>query len=152
MSSRGSAAIELQSRKRKARGEAAPESALVFPCKHRAKEKTMTVYALDQETQLLAQKLGIPPFTPHDLRRTCCSKLGEMLVPGHLIDRITNHEPTGITDRVYNKYDYLKEKREALHAWGARLLRSASGLELVKPGGVGDLVLPRRQSTAHSMI
>jgi integrase len=127
------AAIELQSRKRKSRGEAAPESAFVFPCRHRTKEKTMTVYALDQEAQLLAQKLGIPPFTPHDLRRTCCSKLGEMLVPGHLIDRITNHKPSGITDRVYNKYDYLKEKREALHAWGVRLLRIVSGLELVKP-------------------
>jgi hypothetical protein len=55
-----------------------------------------------------------------------------MLVPGHLIDRITNHKPTGITDRVYNKYDYLKEKQEALNAWGARLSRIVSGLELVR--------------------
>lgn len=42
-----------------------------------------------------------------------------MLIPGHLIDRITNHKPVGITDPVYNKYDYLKEKQEALNAWGA---------------------------------
>jgi integrase len=70
--------------------------------------------------------------TPHDLRRTCSTKLGEIPVPGHLIDRITNHKPSGITDRVYNKYDYLKEKREALSAFGARLVRIVSDLEIVK--------------------
>jgi hypothetical protein len=55
-----------------------------------------------------------------------------MLVPGHLIDRITNHRPTGITYRVYNKYDYLREKQEASNAWGIRLTRLVSGFELVK--------------------
>ena len=44
-----------------------------------------------------------------------------MLIPGHLIDRITNHKPSGVTDHVYNKYHYLKEKREALRSWAARL-------------------------------
>ena len=55
-----------------------------------------------------------------------------MLVRGHLIDRITNHKPAGITDRVYNKYDYLKERQAALNGWGARLSRLVSGLELAK--------------------
>jgi integrase len=76
--------------------------------------------------------LDIPGFTPHDLRRTFSTKLGEMLVPGHLIDRITNHKPTGITDRVYNKYDYFREKQDALNAWGSRLSRIVNDLELVK--------------------
>ena len=93
----------------------------------------MTIYAIDQEAQNISRELGIPGFTPHDLRRTCSTKLGEMLVPGHLIDRIMNHKPAGITDRVYNKYDYLKEKREALNALGARLMRIVSDLEIVKP-------------------
>lgn len=124
-------ALESQREKREARGEAAVASRFVFPCRHLAKAKPMTVYAIDQETQRISQRLGIPGFTPHDLRRTCTTKLGEMLVPGHLIDRITNHKPTGITDRVYNKYDYLKEKREALESWGARVAKIVSGLELV---------------------
>jgi integrase len=104
----------------------------VFPCRRLATDKPMTVYAMDQAAQITSQKLGIPGFTPHDLRRTCSTKLGEMLIPGHLIDRITNHKPVGITDRVYNKYDYLKEKQEALNAWGNRLARLVSGFELVK--------------------
>jgi integrase len=125
-------ALESQRQKREKSGETSAPSAFVFPCRHLAKDKPMTVYAIDQEAQRISEKLGIPGFAPHDLRRTCSTKLGEMLVPGHLIDRITNHKPTGITDRVYNKYDYLKEKREALNAWGARLSRIVSGLELVK--------------------
>jgi integrase len=125
-------ALESQKQKREKRGKNVARSAFVFPCRHLATDKPMTVYAIDQEAQIIAQKLGISGFTPHDLRRTCSTKLGEMLVPGHLIDRITNHKPTGITDRVYNKYDYLREKQEALNAWGIRLTRLVSGFELVK--------------------
>jgi len=125
-------ALESKWQKREARSEATAQSAFVFPCRHLAKDKPMTVYAIDQEAQRISNALSIPRFTPHDLRRTCSTKLGEMLVPGHLIDRITNHKPTGITDRVYNRYDYLKEKQEALNAWGARLSRIVSSLELVR--------------------
>ncbi len=124
--------LESQKQKREARGEAAPESGFVFPCRHRLKKRPMSVYALDKEVRGIWRKLGIPGFTPHDLRRTCSTKLGEMLVPSNLIDRIINHKPYGITDRVYNKYEYLKEKREALDAWGATVARIVSGLELVE--------------------
>ncbi len=131
-------ALESQMKKREKRGQKVPQSAFVFPCRHLTKDKAMTVFAIDQEAQNISAKLEIPGFTPHDLRRTCSTKLGEMLIPGHLIDRITNHKPTGITDRVYNKYDYLKEKQEALNAWGARLSRIVSELELVQTeNGVG---------------
>jgi len=33
---------------------------------------------------------------------------------------------------VYNQYDYLKEKREALDAWGKRVAQIVSGLKLVE--------------------
>jgi len=124
-------ALDSQARKRQARGQAAAPADFLFPCRHKTKHKAMTVYALDQEAQNTAQKLSIPAFTPHDLRRTCSTKLGEMQIPGHLIDRIMNHKLTGITDRVYNRYEYLKEKQEALKAWGARLSRIASDLMVV---------------------
>jgi integrase len=126
--------LESQKQKREKKGTKADSSSFVFPYRCLATDKPMTVYAIDQEAQTISQKPGIPGFTPHDLRRTCSTKLGEMLVPGHLIDRITNHKPTGITDRVYNKYDYLKEKQEALSAWGIRLSRMVSSLELAKAG------------------
>jgi integrase len=127
-------ALDSQRKKREKRKQEGKLSAFVFPCRRLATDRPMTVYAIDQETQIISQELGIPGFSPHDLRRTCSTKLGEMLIPGHLIDRIMNHKPAGITDRVYNKYDYLKEKQEALNAWGIRLARLVSGLELVNEG------------------
>jgi hypothetical protein len=42
-----------------------------------------------------------------------------------------------ITSMIYNKYQYLKEKREALDAWGARLVRIVSNLELVESQDTG---------------
>lgn len=42
-----------------------------------------------------------------------------------------NHVEADIT-KVYDRYICDKEKQEALNAWGARLSRIVSGLELVK--------------------
>jgi integrase len=73
----------------------------------------------------------IEPFSAHDLRRTCATKLGQMQVPGHVIARILNHKQTDVTSAVYNQCQYLKEKRQALDDLGAWVARLASGLELI---------------------
>ena len=56
----------------------------------------------------------------------------QMQVPGHVIARILNHKQTDVTSAVYNKYQYLKEKREALDLWGAKVARIVSGLKSVR--------------------
>ena len=48
-----------------------------------------------------------------------------------MIARILNHKQTDVTSAVYNKYQYLKEKREALDLWGAKVARIVSGLKSV---------------------
>jgi hypothetical protein len=58
--------------------------------------------------------------------------LGALQVPGHIIARILNCKQADVTSAVYNQYSYLKEKREALDLWGAKLSRIVSDLELVK--------------------
>lgn len=45
--------LESQRQKREARGETAAPSAFVFPCRHLAKDKPMTVYAIDQEALIV---------------------------------------------------------------------------------------------------
>ena len=53
-------------------------------------------------------------------------------IPPQLISRkILNHVESGVT-KVYDRHSYDKEKQEALNAWGMRLSRIVSGLELVK--------------------
>jgi hypothetical protein len=47
-----------------------------------------------------------------------------------VVGKILNHIETGVTS-VYDRHSYDKEKQEALNAWGARLFRIVSDLELV---------------------
>lgn len=59
------------------------------------------------------KKLEMPHFTVHDLRRTFRTMLGQLGVPGHVAERCMNHRLPAM-ERVYNTYDYLDERREAL--------------------------------------
>jgi len=59
-------------------------------------------------------------WTIHDIRRTVRSKLAELGVPREIAAKVLNHE-TGKIDRIYNRHEYLNEKREALAKWEKRL-------------------------------
>lgn len=64
---------------------------------------------------------GVTAWTIHDLRRTVRSKLAELRIPREVARKILNHED-GKVDRIYNRHEYLAEKREALTRWGDHLL------------------------------
>lgn len=68
---------------------------------------------------------GIEPFTLHDLRRTVRSKLAELGIPREIARKVLNHED-GKIDRIYNRHEYLAEKREALQRWAKHLMDLAS--------------------------
>ena len=59
----------------------------------------------------------------HDLRRTVTTHLARMNFPPHVVDKILNHVTgaLGGVAAVYNRHDYLPERRQALDAWANRL-------------------------------
>ncbi len=57
--------------------------------------------------------LSVDHFTIHDLRRTCRSLLAGAGVPSHIAERCLNHKVRGV-EGIYDRYDYLVERREAL--------------------------------------
>lgn len=59
------------------------------------------------------EKMPVEHFTVHDLRRTCRSLLAEAGVAGHVAERCLNHKLKGV-EGIYDRYDYLDERREAL--------------------------------------
>jgi integrase len=59
-------------------------------------------------------------FSPHDLRRTAATRMTELGFTRFMVDRILNHVEPGV-GRVYDRYEYLREKRQALEAWAMRL-------------------------------
>jgi integrase len=76
-------------------------------------------------------ELPVSDWTAHDLRRTACTHMAMLGVSPLVIGAVVNHRSqtrSGVTNSTYIKYDYAREKREALELWGERL--SA----IVKPG------------------
>lgn len=76
-------------------------------------------------------RLKIPHFTPHDLRRTAATRWAEMGISGDLIDRLQNHitkQKQGV-GHIYNRYSYDKEKQQALEAWERKLNCIITGKE-----------------------
>jgi integrase len=70
-------------------------------------------------------------WTCHDLRRTATTGMtkmhdGKPRVTRFLTDRVTNHSDSGV-GAIYDRYDYLDEKRDALTRWDARLAVIVSG-------------------------
>ena len=76
--------------------------------------------------------IGLADFRVHDLRRTAATRMGEMGIVPHTISLVLNHvsvSKSTITSKVYLRYTYDREKREALNAWGARLESIVTGTD-----------------------
>ena len=69
---------------------------------------------------------GIKGWVFHDLRRTTATKLAGLGIPPHVTEKIINHrgaETTGPVGKIYQRYNYLDERRAALELWAATLTR-----------------------------
>lgn len=67
-----------------------------------------------------ADEIELAPWVIHDLRRTGATRLAAMGHPIHVVERVLNHiagATTGGLIAVYQKHDYLAERRAALEAW-----------------------------------
>jgi integrase len=72
-------------------------------------------------------------WTIHDLRRTVATGMGKLGVSRFTLARILNHADSSVTG-IYDRHEYLGEKRRALETWGQYLGN------LVKPPGGGNVV------------
>jgi len=102
----------------------------VFPG---AAGEALTGYAVSQ-----AMKRALPRMeleggraTPHDLRRTLVTVMNEQLdIEPHHVEAVVNHVSgtarAGVAG-VYNRAQYLRQKRAALDAWSAWLLDVVEG-------------------------
>lgn len=61
-------------------------------------------------------------FTPRDIRRTFKTLAGDMGISAEMRDRIQNHKRPGVSAKHYDRYDYLREKREIIEQWEKKLL------------------------------
>jgi integrase len=75
-------------------------------------------------------------FVLHDLRRCVASSMAELGVGHHVVDRVLNHSGGAISGvaRVYNRYEYLSERKNALELWGRHIKGLVDLFTASKPG------------------
>jgi integrase len=114
--------------------EAAGDATVLFPSGNGSVAPATvagTIWRVNKPTKgRTLGRFGIESWTAHDLRRTVISQMAILGVPPIVLGHVANHQSTtrgGITLRVYNQYDYGKEKREALDLWAERLAAIVDG-------------------------
>jgi integrase len=87
------------------------------------------VFALDGKRPMAVHQLiervrcdaGLLDVRLHDLRRTLRTGLAELGVTFEVAERVLNHAVPGL-QAVYNRHNYLAEKRTALAMWATHVL------------------------------
>ena len=64
---------------------------------------------------------GVCHWRIHDMRRTMRSGLAEIGVSREVARKLFNHH-VGKIDRIYNRYEFMAEKKESLEKWESHLL------------------------------
>ena len=93
---------------------------------------TKSFQGFSQAKRELDELSGVKDWRLHDLRRTCVSGMARLGIPPHVADKILNHQSGTISGvaAVYQRHDFLAERREALERWGAHvanIVMEASG-------------------------
>jgi integrase len=91
-------------------------------------EATSVNAAIDRMCKSLGDKCR--RFTPHDLRSTARSHLAVLGVDVLIAERCLNHSLGGLV-AVYDKHDYMAERRKALTLWSDKIRAIENRLHLV---------------------
>lgn len=107
------------------------ETQYLFPtrCWRQKGSVPMTVRAVSQGIRDKRDHFGLPPFTPHDLRRTGASLMTAVRVPRLHVEKVLNHTIDDVAE-IYDRHDYGEEKRKALERLAEaleRILRRRNG-------------------------
>jgi integrase len=140
-------AIEIIKDALEAAGEGArfvfPNEAVDGPLDAKAVTKTILRASIADEGRPNG-RLGLAPWTPHDLRRTATTGMAQLGVAPIVLGHVINHRSVtkaGVTLSVYSQYDYAKEKRAALELWADRVAG-------IVGAGAGKVLTLKPRSTA----
>ena len=64
---------------------------------------------------------GVTAWRLHDLRRSARTGLAELGIPEIIAEKILGHAERNVLAKIYNRYEYADEKRDAMERWATRL-------------------------------
>ncbi|MCF6442853.1 site-specific integrase [Pseudoalteromonas luteoviolacea] len=75
------------------------------------------ISTLRMATLRWCDKHNIPRFAPRDIRRTCKTLMGKAGISKENRDYLQQHNQSDVSSLHYDRYDYMREKREAMAKW-----------------------------------
>ena len=100
------------------------QSEFVFPSRYNKAKGAKTGHSTNTKNARakIKKESGITEWTSHDLRRTARTIMSRLKIKHHVRERVLNHSQGGIVG-VYDQFDYLQEKRDALDKLGREIYR-----------------------------
>ncbi|MCA7012480.1 site-specific integrase [Dickeya dadantii] len=96
-----------------------PDAKFIFPAE--TEEGHLLSAEFSKQLRRFCSKAEFLAFTPRDIRRTFKTLAGDMGISSELRDIVQNHKRPGVSRKHYDRYDYLKEKREVILLWEEKL-------------------------------
>ena len=78
--------------------------------------------------------IGIPKFNVHDFRSTLATRLSKEGIAPHVVELILAHQLGGVAG-IYNKHEYLSERKVALNLWSEKVKQITSNSNVVAING-----------------
>lgn len=97
-----------------------PKSEFLFPAE--TAEGHLLSAEFGKQLRKFCDREPFNKFTPRDVRRTFKTLAGAMGISTEMRDRLQNHKRPGVSAKHYDRYDYMKEKREIIVQWERHLL------------------------------
>lgn len=106
---------------------ASPNSNLLFP----SSKTGLVIIGFQKMKRELNKRSGVTDWTLHDLRRTFATRLADLGVLPHVIERCLNHTSGTISPlaKRYNRALYLTEMKAAFDVWDAHISRLISATD-----------------------
>lgn len=101
--------------------DGASNSNLLFP----SSKTGMLINGWTKLKAALDKRSGVTDWTLHDLRRTFSTKLAELGIAPHVVERCLNHQTGAMTPiaKRYNRYQYQAEMKLAFDTYDAHISR-----------------------------
>lgn len=108
-------------------------SAYVFPSNYNTSKGGHTTTTKKARDAVQAAS-GVTGWTAHDLRRTARTIMSRLQIKQHVRERVLNHSQQGVVG-VYDQYDYLQEKADALDKLEREIMQIIGRATLPKKTG-----------------
>ncbi|MCC5906580.1 MAG: tyrosine-type recombinase/integrase [Balneolaceae bacterium] len=87
---------------------------------------------IKRAAKTIKDESGVTDFRLHDMRRTVATYMAKLQTPAEVVSKVLNHKTGGsgsLVTRIYNRYEYRRERQVAFNKWSYELERIISEKE-----------------------